>query len=68
MAATRCTPPIVDRLKAILAEHPGVTEVHLHLASSGRTTVMRLDDRLRVTPGPALYGDLKALLGPACLA
>jgi DNA polymerase-3 subunit alpha len=25
---------------------------------------MRLDDRLRVTPGPALYGDLKALLGP----
>ena len=68
MAATRCTPPIVDRLKAILAEHPGVTEVHLHLTSSGRTTVMRLDDRLRVTPGPALYGDLKALLGPACLA
>jgi len=68
MAATRCTPPIVDRLKAILAEHPGVTEVHLHLASSGRTTVMRLDDRFRVTPGPALYGDLKALLGPACLA
>lgn len=67
MTATRCTPPIVDRLKAILAEHPGVTEVHLHLTSSGRTTVMRLDDRLRVTPGPALYGDLKALLGPACL-
>lgn len=68
MAATRCTPPIVERLKAILAEHPGVTEVHLHLTSSGRTTVMRLDDRLRVTPGPALYGDLKALLGPSCLA
>ena len=68
MAATRCTPPIVERLKSILAVHPGVTEVHLHLTSSGRTTVMRLDDRLRVTPGPALYGDLKALLGPACLA
>jgi len=28
---------------------------------------MRLDDRLRVTPTPALYGDLKALLGPTCL-
>ena len=25
---------------------------------------MRLDDRLRVTPSPALFGDLKALLGP----
>jgi DNA polymerase-3 subunit alpha len=30
--------------------------------------VLRLDDRLRVTPSPALYGDLKALLGPACLS
>lgn len=68
MPAARCTPPIVDRLKSVLSEHPGVTEVHLHLTSQGRTTVMRLDDRLRVTPSPALYGDLKALLGPACLA
>lgn len=68
MAASRCTPPIVERLKAVLAEHPGVTEVHLNLFSEGRTTVMRLDDRLRVTPSPALYGDLKALLGAACLA
>jgi DNA polymerase-3 subunit alpha len=28
---------------------------------------MRLDDRLRVTPSPALMGDLKQLLGPTCL-
>ncbi len=68
MPAARCTPPIVERLKAILSEHPGVTEVQLHLTSQGKTTVMRLDDRLRVTPAPALYGDLKALLGPSCLA
>ena len=67
MPAARCVPPVVDRLKEILAAHPGTTEVHLHLVSSGRTTVLRLDDRLRVTPSPALYGDLKALLGPACL-
>jgi DNA polymerase-3 subunit alpha len=32
------------------------------------TTLMRLDDRLRVTASPALYADLKALLGPHCLA
>ena len=31
------------------------------------TTVMKLDDRLRVAPGPSLYADLKALLGPNCL-
>ncbi|MFM7064051.1 MAG: OB-fold nucleic acid binding domain-containing protein, partial [Actinomycetes bacterium] len=67
MAASRCIPPLVDRLKEVLAAHPGTNEVHLHLTGGAKTTVLRLDDRLRVTPSPALHGDLKALLGPACL-
>ncbi len=41
--------------------------MHLQLQSGGRTTVLQLDDRLRVSATPALFGDLKALLGPACL-
>ena len=68
MPAQRCIPPLVDRLKEILAVHPGTTEVHLHLTGGTSTTVLRLDDKLRVTPSPALYGDLKALLGPNCLS
>ena len=65
----KCVPHIVDRLKEVLASHPGVTEVHLELQQpAGRTTLMRLDDRLRVAPGPALFGDLKALLGPGSVA
>jgi DNA polymerase-3 subunit alpha len=67
MAAARCIPPLVERLKEVLAGHPGTTEVHLHLTGGAKTTVLRLDDRLRVTPSPALYGDLKALLGANCL-
>ncbi len=67
VAAARCIPPVVERLKEILAVHPGTVEVHLHLTAAGRTTVLRLDDRLRVTPAPALFADLKALLGPGCL-
>jgi DNA polymerase III subunit alpha len=67
MAVARCTAPVVDRLKDVLATHPGSTEVHLRLHGAGRTTVMRLDDSLRVTLSSALMGDLKALLGPACL-
>ena len=45
------------------------TEVRLRLTRSGggAGTLMRLDDSLRVTPSPALFGDLKQLLGPACL-
>ena len=42
--------------------------MRLKLLSQGKTTVMRLDDQLRVTPSPPLMADLKALLGPSCLA
>jgi DNA polymerase-3 subunit alpha len=67
MDVTRCTPVVVERLKTVLDTHPGTTEVRLQLRQPGRDTLMRLDDGLRVTVTPALFGDLKALLGPACL-
>ncbi|HVA59929.1 MAG TPA: DNA polymerase III subunit alpha [Mycobacteriales bacterium] len=67
LPATRCTPPLVDRLKEVLATHPGTTEVRLQLQAGEKATVLRLDDRLRVSPTSALFGDLKALLGPAAL-
>jgi DNA polymerase-3 subunit alpha len=59
--ATRCTPPLVGRLKDVLRTHPGSTEVHLRLQSTNSPGVV-LD--CRVNPSPALMGDLKALLGP----
>jgi DNA polymerase-3 subunit alpha len=67
LAAARCTPPVAEQLKVVLAEHPGVTEVHLRLERGEGALTMRLDDGLRVSAGPALFGDLKALLGPSCL-
>ncbi|QIK66877.1 DNA polymerase III subunit alpha [Nocardioides sp. HDW12B] len=68
LPSTRCTPPVVDQLRDVLGTHPGVTEVRLKLLSRNSTTVMRLDDRLRVEASSALYADLKTLLGPNCLA
>jgi len=68
MPVARCTPPVVERLREVLATYPGSTEVRLRLTSPGRATVMRLDDGLRVARSSALFGDLKALLGPGCLA
>jgi DNA polymerase-3 subunit alpha len=63
----RATNGVAERIKRVLREHPGVTEVHIKLTQPGRSVLMRLDDSLRVTASPALFGDLKALLGPACL-
>ncbi|HEU4514448.1 MAG TPA: DNA polymerase III subunit alpha [Nocardioidaceae bacterium] len=68
LPSTRCTPPVVEQLKDVLGTHPGVTEVRLRLMTKTSTTVLRLDDRLRVTPSQSLFADLKALLGPSCLA
>ncbi|MDM8085845.1 DNA polymerase III subunit alpha [Cellulomonas cellasea] len=65
---SRCTPPVVERLREVLSTHPGINEVHLRLTRPGMTTVMRLDAGLRVERSPSLFGDLKALLGPGCLS
>ncbi len=68
LPSTRCTAPVVEQLKDVLATHPGMTEVQLKLLARTSTTVLRLDERLRVTATPALFADLKQLLGPGCLS
>jgi DNA polymerase-3 subunit alpha len=68
MALRQATGHQVEALRDVLGQHPGVTEVHVKLIQPGRSVLMRLDDVYRVTPSPALFGDLKALLGQGCLS
>jgi DNA polymerase-3 subunit alpha len=68
MPLSRCVPPVVEQLREVLRTHPGPTEVHLRLRGQAKTTVVRLDDKLRVAASPALHADLKQLLGPTCIA
>jgi DNA polymerase-3 subunit alpha len=68
LAFTKCVPPVVEQLREVLRTHPGTTEVHLRVRGNQKTTVVRLDDKLRVTASPALHADLKQLLGPSCIA
>ncbi|MDT0185459.1 DNA polymerase III subunit alpha [Microbacterium sp. ARD31] len=68
LPSTRCTPPVVAQLRDVLGTHPGMTEVQLKLLTRSSTKVLKLDDNLRVSPSPALFADLKQLLGPGCLA
>jgi DNA polymerase-3 subunit alpha len=68
LPAPRCTPLVVERLKEVLATHPGTTEVRLQVQAGEKVTVLRLGDRFRVTPSSALMGDLKAMLGPGALS
>jgi DNA polymerase III subunit alpha len=64
---SKITPQSAPRLREVLASHPGMTEVRVRMRGRSATTVLKVGDHLRVTPSPALMGDLKALLGPSCL-
>jgi DNA polymerase-3 subunit alpha len=63
--AARCTPPVIGRLKDVLAGHPGTTEVHLPLGGANNHKLV-IDSR--VTPSAALMADIKALLGPSAVS
>ena len=67
MAASRCTPPVIDRMSEILKSHPGAREVHLRLIDGEKKTILKLDETLKVTSSPGLSADLKTVLGPDCL-
>jgi DNA polymerase-3 subunit alpha len=56
-----------EKLREILREHPGATEVQVRLTQPGRSVLMSLDDSLRVNANSALFGDLKAQFGAAVL-
>jgi DNA polymerase III subunit alpha len=68
LPVTKCVPPVVEQLRDVLRTHPGPTEVHLRLRSNQKTTLVRLDSKLKVSLSAALHADLKQLLGPTCIA
>ena len=67
MSMQQCTPETVDRIKLLLQQHPGTTEVRLKLLNGSRVTMLALESNFRVTTSPALFGDLKGILGSNCL-
>ncbi len=52
---------ILSALKELLLEHPGESQVFLHL---GATQVLRLPDEFLVDPTTGLVAELRVLLGP----
>ncbi|MFB0833363.1 DNA polymerase III subunit alpha [Arthrobacter halodurans] len=63
----KATEEVVTALGEVLRTHAGNTEVRVKLSGTRTVQLMRLGMEFRVNPNPALFGDLKVLLGPACL-
>ncbi|PIF02849.1 MAG: hypothetical protein CR979_00540, partial [Propionibacterium sp.] len=68
LPAVRCNPATIDRIRALLKQYHGATDVHLKLKNGAKTTLFKLDPGLRVDASGPLVADLKALLGPSCVA
>jgi DNA polymerase-3 subunit alpha len=64
VSAVRMSRSLVDRLKAVLGNHPGEVPVFLHLGGDDGETVVRLGTEHRVEPRTALYAELREVLGP----
>ena len=61
--AGACTPKLVGELKSVLANHPGETQVLLHLDAGRETKVLRLGSEFSVDASNGLHAELKAELG-----
>lgn len=62
----RASAALATSLDEILKRHPGDVEVRLRLTRGSSARIFELPNRVRVTSD--LYGELKSLLGPSCLA
>jgi DNA polymerase-3 subunit alpha len=58
----------VDRLKQVLAAHPGDNPVHVLLAGPDKETVLRLGDEFRCDARNGLFAELRVLFGADCIA
>jgi DNA polymerase-3 subunit alpha len=68
LPASTATGSRIDELKKILLTHPGDSPVFVHLENGDRTTVLRLGAEFSVSNHNGLYGELRMLLGPNCIA
>jgi DNA polymerase-3 subunit alpha len=64
LAPTRLNERLIGELKTLLTEHPGESQVFLHI---GDQQVLRLPDQFCVDATNGLAGELRVLLGPDAL-
>ena len=63
----QCTVDNIRKLKQVLANNPGDSDVYLNLVNGDQSQLMILGDHLRVERSGSLMGDLKAAMGAGVL-
>ena len=65
VAASHLSPTVVDRLKVVLANHPGTSPVYIHMEGDTGERVLRVGSEHMVNPRSSLFAELQELFGPA---
>ncbi|MDK8794361.1 DNA polymerase III subunit alpha [Corynebacterium sp. MSK041] len=63
----QCTMDNIQKLKQVLTNNPGDSDVYLNLVNGDHSQLMILGDHLRVERSGSLMGDLKAAMGAGVL-
>ena len=63
--ASHLSPTVVDRLKVVLANHPGTSPVYIHMEGDTGERVLRVGSEHMVNPRSSLFAELQELFGPA---
>lgn len=63
LPVARCTPSLLRELKDVLESFPGASPVRLRIRETGRTTLVELDPKLRVSQSSAFFSQIKAVVG-----
>ncbi len=64
---SQCLPAVLQQVRQALLNYPGPQQVRVHLVEGRKTSIIQLDDRLRVAGTSSLISELKAILGPAAV-
>nr|WP_120492242.1 DNA polymerase III subunit alpha [Corynebacterium lactis] len=67
MRTDQCTPETIAKLKSVLLDNPGDSDVYLKLVDGDNDSLLVLGEHLRVERSASLIGDLKATIGPSVL-
>ncbi|AZA13921.1 DNA polymerase III subunit alpha [Corynebacterium choanae] len=63
----QCSPQRLEKLKDVLHQNPGESDVYVRIECNDRQTTLLLPQEYRVDRSSSLMGDLKASLGPGIL-
>ncbi len=64
VSASRMSASVAEKLKDVLANHPGSAPVYIHMTGDAGVRIVRVSSEYAVNPRSALFAELREMFGP----